>query len=250
MKPATLDYSVLDGLDLIRKPVGVKFLPYTPEGIERLEKSLNICQMFVEAQTSRPFYVQRSDFHCVEPLILGMEALDPVPMSGLVGEMDDLYEELRANQKIYSVVPKMLEGSVKSVIFSSIDQITFNPDVLIITTDNTDQARVIMRALVYSSGDAWSSRGTPVLACSWLYVYPYMSGEVNYLVTGMSMGMQALKVLPQGLMLISIPWTKLPMVLANLKNMNWHPISEAISGEEHKQRFANLLKEIEGVIQR
>lgn len=250
MKPKTLDYAILDRFALTRKPVGVKFLPYRPDGFERIQRSLNFCQMFVEAQTSAPFYVQREDLHCVEPLILGMESFDPVLLSGLVGEMDDLYEELRANQKIYQLVPRMLQGSVKSVVFSAVDQITFDPDVLIVTTDNMDQARTIMRASVYSTGETWSSKGTPVLACSWMYIYPYLSGEVNYVVTGMSMGMQTLQVLPQGLMIICVPWQKLPMILTNLQKMNWHPVSETITGEEHKKRFAGVLKEIEQKIQR
>lgn len=245
MKPKTLDYSVFTALELTRKPVGVKFLPYRPDGFARIEKSLNFCQMFVEAQTSRPFYVQKEDFHCVEPMILGMEPYDPVLLSGMVGEIDDLFEELRANQKVYYLIPRLLEGSVRSVVFSSIDEITYDPDVLIVTTDNMDQARTIMRASVYSTGEAWSAKGTPVLACSWLYVYPYLSGEVNYIITGMSMGMQTLKVLPQGLMVISIPWQKLPMILTNLAKMNWHPVSETITGEEHKQRFAVILQQIE-----
>lgn len=248
MKPSSLDYAILDKLDLTRKPVGVKFLPYRPEGIERIRKDLNFCQMFVEAQTSPPFYVQKEDLHCVEPMILGMEPFDPVPLSGLVGEIDDLFEELRANQKIYYLIPRMLEGTVKYVVFSSVDQIAYDPDVLVITTDNTDQARTIMRASVYSTGEAWLSKGTPVLACSWMYLHPYLSGEVNYMVSGMSMGMQALKVLPQGLMVISLPWQKLPMILTNMQKMNWNPISGAITGDEHKQRFAELLKRIEGKI--
>jgi uncharacterized protein (DUF169 family) len=245
VKPKTLDFAVLGGLGLSRRPVGVKFLPYRPEGIERIGTDLNFCQMLAEAQTSRPFFVQREDFHCVEPMILGMEALDPVPLSGLVGEIDDLYEELRANQKVYSAVPRMLPGSVKCVVFSSVDQITYDPDVLVVTTDDFDQARIIMRSSVYSTGDAWSSKGTPVLACSWMYVYPYVSGEVNYTVTGLSMGMQTLQVLPPGLMVISIPWQKLPMILANLRKMNWHPPSEAVTGEAHKKRFGEILKAIE-----
>ncbi len=249
MKPKTLDFAILDDLDLVRKPVGVKFLPYRPEAIDRIQKNLNFCQMFVEAQTGPPFYVQREDLHCMEPLILGMEGLDPVPLSGLAGEIDDLFEELRANQKIYQVIPRMLPGSVKTVVFSSLDQITFDPDVLIVTTDNMDQARTIMRASVYSTGETWGSKGTPVLACSWIYVYPYLSGEINYIVTGMSMGMQTLKVLPQGLMVVCIPWQKLPMVLTNLQKMNWHPLSETVTGEAHKERFVSILKEIKEKIQ-
>jgi uncharacterized protein (DUF169 family) len=244
MKPVTQDYSIFDKFNFERKPVGIKFLPYKPEGIERIKKSLYFCQMFKEAQTSEPFFVQREDFHCTEPLTLGMEEPDPVLLSGLVGETDDLYEELRANQKIYQLVPRMLKGSVKSVVFSSIDKLTFEPDVLVVTADNVDQARIILRALAYSTGETWSSRGTPVLACSWLYVYPYLSGEVNYTITGLSMGMQTLKVLPQGLILISIPWTKLPVIIRNLGKMNWHPISESITGEEHKRRFEKILQDI------
>jgi uncharacterized protein (DUF169 family) len=250
MKPKTHDYSIFDKFCFERKPVGVKFLPYKPEGIERLNKSLYFCQMFKEAQNSRPFYVQQEDFHCTEPLTLGMADPDPVLLSGLVGETDDLYDELRANQKIYQIVPRMQKGSVKTVVFSSVDQMTYDPDVLIITTDNVDQARIIMRASVYSTGEAWSTKGTPVLACSWLYIYPYISGEVNYMVTGMSMGMQTLKVLPQGLELISIPWTKLPMIISNLQKMNWHPLSERVTGEEHKKRFEGILKDIQEKIRK
>ena len=154
---------------------------------------------------------------------------DPILLSGLVGETDDLYEELRANQKIYQIVPRMLKGSVKTVVFSPIDQMTYDPDVLVVTTDNVDQARILMRALVYSTGEAWGTKGTPVLACSWLYIYPYISGEVNYMVSGMSMGMQTLKVLPQGLVLISLPWQKIPMIISNLQKMNWRPLSERVN---------------------
>jgi uncharacterized protein (DUF169 family) len=249
VKPKTQDYSVFDKFNFERKPVGIKFLPYKPEGIERINKSLYFCEMFKEAQTSNPFYVQREDFHCTEPLTLGMEDPDPIFLSGLVGEIDDLYEELRANQKIYQLVPRMVKGTVKYVVFSPIDQLTFEPDVLIITADNVDQARIILRAVVYSTGETWSSKGTPVLACSWLYIYPYLSGEVNYTITGLSMGMQTLKVLPQGLMLISIPWTKLTMIMKNLQKMGWHPISETITEEDHKKRFEAILKEITEKIQ-
>ena len=250
MKPKTRDYSIFDKFNFERKPVGIKYLPYKPEEINRLNKSLYFCEMFKEAQTSKPFYVQREDFHCTEPLTLGMEDPDPILLSGLVGETDDLYGELRANQKIYQLVPRMLKGSVKTVVFSSIDQLTFDPDVLVVTADNVDQARILLRALVFSTGETWSSRGTPVLACSWLYIYPYLTGEVNYTVTGLSMGMQTLKVLPQGLMIISIPWTKLPMIIDNLQEMNWHPLSETVTQEEHKKRFEAMLGDIKKKIER
>ena len=65
------NYSAFDRLNLERKPVGVKFLPTKPEGIERLKESRALCEMFKEAQEGNPFYVQEEDFICVEPMLLG-----------------------------------------------------------------------------------------------------------------------------------------------------------------------------------
>jgi len=249
MKPLKIDLSVYKKFNFERAPVGVKFLPLKPEGVERLKKRLSFCEMFKEAQTSPPFYVQREDFHCVEPLLLGMEEPDPMLISGLVGETDELFEEARANRKIYQYLPKMLKGSVNYVVFSAIDQLSFDPDVLVITA-NVTQAYHILRALGYSSGEMWSARGTLAAACSWIYIYPVLSGEVNFTITGISLGMRALKVFPEGLIIISIPWTKLPMVTENLKNMSWTLISDKITGDAHKKRVDKLFEDLRQKVQK
>lgn len=243
MIPSSRDYSVLSRFNFERKPVGVKFLPIKPEGMERIQKRLSFCEMFKEAQTSKPFYVQKEDFHCIEPLILGMEEPDPMLHSGLIGEVDGLFEEARANRKIYQYLPKMLKGSVNYVAFSSFDQLQFDPDILIITAE-VSQAQLILRAWSYSSGEMWTCRGTPVAACSWLYIYPVLSGKLNFTITGISLGMRALKVLPEGLMLISIPWTQLPMIIENLQKMKWTLTSDIITGEEHKKRIDKLFNDL------
>lgn len=220
MKPKRLDYSVFDRFEFDRKPVGVKFSPTIPEGFQRLSKGLFFCEMLKEAQTSEPFYVQHEDMECIDPIILGMEDVEPFLTAGLVGEIDDLFEEARANRKLYQYLPKMPRGSVRYVVFASIDQMTFEPDVLIVTTP-PEKAQPLMRAIGYSSGDPWRSVGTAAAACSWLYVHPVLSGEINYMVTGISLGMQTLDVFPPGLILVSIPWTKIQMMIDNLENMSW-----------------------------
>lgn len=243
MNPSLRDYSVFNRFNFERKPVGVKFLPIKPEGMERIQKRLSFCEMFKEAQTSKPFYVQKEDFHCIEPLILGMEEPDPMLHSGLIGEVDGLFEEARANRKIYQYLPMMLKGSVNYVAFASIDQLQFDPDVLIITAE-VGKAQLILRAWSYSSGEMWTCQGTPVAACSWLYIYPVLSGKLNFTITGISLGMRALKVLPEGLMLISIPWTQLPMIIENLQKMKWTLTSDIITGEEHKKRIDQLFNDL------
>jgi len=49
------DYSIFDRFNFERKPVGVSFSLKKPEGIRQLDKSLGVCEMFKEAQTSAPF---------------------------------------------------------------------------------------------------------------------------------------------------------------------------------------------------
>jgi uncharacterized protein (DUF169 family) len=83
------------------------------------------------------------------------------------------------------------------------------------------QAEIVMRAMSYSTGETWSSNMSGVGACSWLFVYPFISGKVNYVVTGMGFGMKSRQVFPEGWMLIIIPYNWLPIIAQNLKEMEW-----------------------------
>ncbi len=244
MNSSTLDYSAFDKLNLERKPVGVKFLATRPEGIARIEKGPALCEMFKESQEKGPFYVQKEDLVCVEPMLLGMEDPAPPLQSGMAGGKGGLYKEARACRKVYQYLPKMLKGSVNYVAFSPVDQITFDPDVLIVTA-NVKQARQVLRADGYSSGEIWSCQGTPVMACSWLYIYPVLSGKMNFTITGLSLGMEAINMqIPEGLFLISIPWNLLPTVLDNLKDDNLYRSFRAPSREEHFAGFKMTLSQL------
>lgn len=237
------DYSIFNKFNFERKPVGVKFLITKPKGIQRLGKSLNFCEMFKEAQTSSPFYVAEEDFECVEPMLLGMKDPEPVFVSGFLGERESIFREARANRKLYQYLPRMLKGSVKYVAFSSIDQLPFDPDVLVITA-NVSQAQTILRAMGYSSGEMWSCKGTPVAACAWLYIYPVLSGKLNFTVTGLSIGMQSLKVLPEGLFLISVPWGLLPEIIDNLEHMEWTHFMKGGARDENRERVKGVFKKL------
>lgn len=247
MSTTLRDYSVLDKFNFARKPVGVKFTITRPEGIERLKKELNFCEMLKEAQENDPFYVGQGDFHCVEPMLLGMEDPEPILVSGIFGGEAGLFKEDRACRKMYQYLPKMLKGSVQYVLFSPVDKLTFDPDVMVITADIV-QAQTLLRSINYSTGDYFSSKATPVAACSWFFIYPVLTGEMNYYVTGLGLGMQALDIFPPGLFLISVPWNLLPTMLENLEEM---PVgrSEPPEGRDAhrkrvKQRMAELREKI------
>jgi uncharacterized protein (DUF169 family) len=50
------DYSIFDKFNFERKPVGITYSLRKPEGIEQLDKSVALCELSEEAQTSNPFY--------------------------------------------------------------------------------------------------------------------------------------------------------------------------------------------------
>ena len=220
MYPTPQDYSIFDKFNFERKPVGVKFLLNRPDGIEQLDKELALCEMFKEAQQRSPFYATRENFTCLGSLVLGMRESEPIFESGEVGAKEGLYKEARANKRIYRYIPKLTRETVRYVAFSPFDQLSFDPDVLIITAE-VSQAEILLRSLTYTTGKMLTTKSTPVLMCSWLFVYPYVSGEMNYTVTGLGSGMKARNVLPEGLMLISVPFDLLPMMTENLQNMKW-----------------------------
>ena len=98
------DLSILEEFNLKMKPVGIKFLLYKPDGINKLDKNLSICEMIREAQGSEPFFATVDNFTCVGPLITGMAEGDPVFESGHIGENLNIFEEARANRRLYHYI--------------------------------------------------------------------------------------------------------------------------------------------------
>jgi uncharacterized protein (DUF169 family) len=237
------DLAIFDKFNFERKPVGVKFLLNKPGGIKKLVKEMAFCEMLGEAQKSSPFYVARDNFTCMGPVVLGMEQADPIFESGQVGPKDGIYKEARANRRIYYYIPKLSRGTVRYVAFSPLDKLSFEPDVLIITAP-VNQAEILLRAYCYTTGRMITTRSTPVLICTWLYIYPYVSGELNYTVSGLGFGMKARGILPEGLMLLSVPYDSLPMLVENLQAMEWVPPLHRLSEEEKMKQFQKTVEEL------
>jgi uncharacterized protein (DUF169 family) len=234
------DLSIFDKFNFERPPVGVKFLSAKPKGIKRLNKVLDFCEMLIEAQNGDTFYVTKENFTCIGPLLLGMVEGDPIFQSGQVGPKLEVFKEARANRRIYRFIPKLAKDTANYVVFSPLDKLSFEPDVLIVTA-NPSQAEILLRASSYTTGKMWSAKGTPVAACAWLYIYPYVSGELNFTMTGLSFGMRSRRLFPEGLLLISIPWDLLPSMVENLKDMKWVPHSYTIGREEHKKKVKGIV---------
>jgi uncharacterized protein (DUF169 family) len=240
------DYSSLDKFEFERKPVGVKFLITKPEGVKRLEKELNFCEMLKEAQEGNAFYVGPEDWVCVgvEQMILGMKDPEPLLVSGAFGGEEGLFKGANACRAMYDYLPRMPKGSVQYVAFAPVDKLSFDPDVMIITA-NINQAQTLLRSINYSTGQPFVSKATPVVACSWIYVYPVVSGELNYFITGLGLGMQALNIFPPGLFLISVPFQRISTMLENLKEMPYSPTTASgPGGAAHRKRVNKMMADM------
>ena len=237
MRPLQTDLSIFNKFNFERPPVGVKFLFSKPEGIARLDKKLGFCEMLKEAhQSETAFYFDKDNEDCVGKMPLGMMETLPVLESGQFGPELEIYQEARANARIYKHLPKFERGTVNYVVFSPLKALTFDPDLLVLF-GAPRQAEIVMRAMSYSTGEIWEPKSMGVVGCSWLYVYPYQSGKVNYMITGMAYGMIARHVFPEGKVLVSIPWNWIPTIVQNLKEMKW-----VLPGFDRDQYCADMEK--------
>lgn len=243
MNKLETDFSIFKKFDFKYSPVGVKFSFKKPAGIKKLNKTLPLCQTIAEAQQSKaPFYYTKENENCVGALVLGMVDMPPFAEAGLIGPKLKIFKEERANMRIYQHIKKFPRDTVNYVAFSKLDQLKFEPDLLLVQA-TPSQAEIILRSMAYTTGILKESKTTTVIGCSWIFVYPWQSGEVNYIVTGLCFGQKANEVFPEGWILISIPWDWMPIIIQNLKDMDWVLPSYTDGREKHTQRMARALEE-------
>ena len=244
MRPLAQDLSVFNRFNFEKPPVGIKFLLHRPEGIEQIDKTLAFCEMLKEAQQrGTPFYFSKENEDCFGTMALGMADTPPIAEGGHLGIKYGVFQEPRANLRLYQHMYKFGKNAVNHVAYSTLDKLTFEPDLLILTA-TPSQAEIVLRAMSYSTGEMWAPKTTPVGWCTWLYIYPYQSGNVNYTITGLAFGMKGREVFPEGWVLISIPFNWLPIITQNLKEMEWVLPSYTDGREKFLQRHMNIIAEL------
>jgi uncharacterized protein (DUF169 family) len=243
MRPLQTDLSIYKKFDFPKPPIGIKFCFFKPDGVEQLPKdsSISFCEFLTEAhKASSPFYFAKDNTEtCVGKFLLGMEDMHPLAESGQIGERLNIFQEARANYKFYQHVPRFPRNVVNYVAVSPMDKLTFDPDVFIITA-TPSQAGHVMRSMAYSTGEILVSKTTAVMGCAWTYIYPYQSGNVNYVGAEMVHGMKGRKLFEEQTVLISIPYNWLPTMTKNLQEMK----IERQSREEFLVEFKNTLGQL------
>jgi uncharacterized protein (DUF169 family) len=215
------DCAILDKFEFDVQPVGVKFLAKPPDRIERLSENMALCEMLKKAQEGNVFYADKENHTCEAGVyVLGQADVGEPYISGEFGAGLKIFEEARSARRLYQYIPRIGKGVANYVAFSPLSKLPFDPDVLIILA-KTSQTEVLLRAMSYRTGKMWSSKCSAAIGCAWIYVYPYLTGELNYTMTGLGHGMKRRKLFPEGHQLVSIPFDLLPSMLQALRDMPW-----------------------------
>ena len=174
--------------------------------------------MLKRAQEGNVFYAGSKNHICGAGLYTLGKDLLPVYTSGEYGAALQAFDSPRAASRLYDHIPRLNKGrNIQYLLFSPLEKLTFCPDLLIVLAQE-EQTEILLRALSYSTGKMWTSKSTGVIGCAWVFVYPYLTSELNYTAI-LSLGMRAMKLFPQGRQLVSIPFELLPMMLDNLRRM-------------------------------
>jgi uncharacterized protein (DUF169 family) len=245
MRPLQTDLSIYRQFNFERPPVGVTYLIDPPLGIQKLDKNLALCEMLKESQQSQaPFYVGQENENCMGKKMVGMDGEEGASSlgSGQIGVEFGIFQDNRANWRLYQYLPR-IKNAANYIAFSPLDKMTLEPDLLILM-GTVSQAEIVMRAMSFSTGEKWSSQLTGVAACSWIFAYPFLTGKVNFIITGMGFGMKAKQVFPEGLILISIPFDWIPTITQNLKEIKWVLPAYTDGREKFLEREKEILKKV------
>jgi len=244
MQPLKTDLSIWKKLELKAPPVGVKFLyEKEPAGISGLTGEYALCELIKKAQESEDaFYMTQSNECCVGGNILGMKPWQPGEKGGQLGIDLGIFEDARANSRLYDDLPMLKEDTVNSVVFAPLGKIQFDPDLLLVLAEPS-KAEIILRAMAYSTGERYNSVAQTVIACAYLFAYPMLTGKVNFITTGLSFGMKAYRLFEPGQILLSIPYQWIPTITQNLGVMKWVLPAYEMGPDKYREYFPTLSHE-------
>jgi len=246
------DFAILEKFDFEYAPVGFAFFNTPGDldglGLEQTDAKIAWCQMLFEAQQGKAFYATAENHFCEPAIFLsGHGELDALAAGGRIGPPFDIYPDERSNRRVYKHLTLLAEASTYATGFAPVSKLTFDPDLLIIMCDNMDQAERVLRATQWDTGDMIKSHMTYVMGCNWLFTYPFVTGEINTVWTGVCYGMKMYKLYPPGLPIVVIPWHHIDRVLRNMNEMPWSLPGHTDKKEEAYQKAYRRLG-VEGII--
>ena len=212
---------LLAKMELEYAPIAVKFSHNLPDSIERCHEKLPLCAYLKTAQdTGKTFYVDLKDEACMGSCVLGYKDFEGFASSGVIGFEHGFFRSAACNARIYHEISTLKRGSCNYVVFSPAVDCNFSPDLIIFVVP-PEKAELVLRASSYTNGDPYESKSTIALSCAWTYAYPYITGKINFCITGVHFGMRKMKMYPAGLHVLTVPYQKIDDLLIGLDEMEW-----------------------------
>jgi len=232
---------IFDKFDFDIPPVGVKFMVQRPDTVERLQGNMALCEMLSKAQKGDAFFADAQNHTCGAGLyVLGQADITAPFASGNFGAGLKIFEAPRSAGRLYHYIPKIESGVANYIAFCPLDRLEFDPDLLILLA-STSQTEILLRAMSYRTGSMWVSKFSAAIGCAWTYSYPFLTGKLNYFVTGLGHGMKRRKLFPEGRQIISIPFDLLPSMIQTLQEMPWVLPAYKPDGPEFVRRLIDKL---------
>ena len=246
--PVKRDYSIYKKFNFERQPVSINYCFFKPEGVKILDKPVGLCEMpKVCQEKGEPFYITAAEEDCVGKKFLNLpKEVEHMrfPDGGRLGVNLTAMQRPGVNLRLRKFCPNMEPGSVNFVLYTPFDKLVYEPDLLVFVCPAT-QAEVLLRANTYTTGEPFESIGTTVGNCCSLFVYPFQTGKINYMVSGLSWGMNGRHVYPEGLVMVVIPYQKLGTVTENLNEMVWYRDSLKLDRDGYQKWDAELTEGVQ-----
>jgi len=120
--------------------------------------------------------------------------------------------------------------------FSSIDKISFTPDVLILAADGT-QLEIILRAMCFATGKMWTSKGNTGYRLRLVNHLPLHKWRSEFHYDRCISWNESQQIFPSGTILVSIPYDQLSNIIDGLQKIEWLPALYTEGREAHDRKF-------------
>ncbi len=221
---------LVESLGLKYEPVAVTLIKKgdkIPEGYAMPEKPIRHCQAIMKARHGESLAVPPEMQAChVGASALGLVPLPPKVECGEFHHNMGMYESEEAAKKTLQVRPALETGSVAAIAVSPLSKARIKPDVVVVTGTPEQVFWLLPAATTFTVGGRITVEMAAIQAsCVDSTLTPYLTGNLN-----ISLGCfgcrKTTDIAPEH-MLVGIPMSKMPEIVAAVAKMSTGPIPKS-----------------------
>lgn len=217
-----LGKELIEILQINTSPVAVHLVKTDeeiPAGINHIGETTRHCQMVDNVRRlGTQFYSFLDDQMCKGgAAVMGLTEMSPKLRSGEVYYNLNHFSSLDSAKSTMGRVPMVEANSIKAVVYSPLEKVTFKPDVILIIA-TPKQVMELSQALLHKSGGRVNAGfAGKQSVCADGVAYPYLTGEAGVTI-GCSGSRKYTKIQDEE-MIMSIPVDMLPAMVESAKSM-------------------------------